>query len=171
MKVVTAHTAVFDENGRVLMALGRDIPLWIFPGGHVEEGEEPEETAKRELFEEVGINGSDFVLVGEYVIRGKKIKRFYKAFAPSNSPITVQEHEVRVAKWFDPKELPREMRTYDKIKFEDLMKFDGEISRREFDTNPNYDLWPLFLKFPLWMVFVMFCYYRWAFRTKILRRG
>lgn len=59
MKTVTVAAGVLIEGSRVL--LGQRLSgshlegLWEFPGGKVEEGEDPRETVTRELREELGI--------------------------------------------------------------------------------------------------------------------
>jgi 8-oxo-dGTP diphosphatase len=61
--VVTA--AVIEDRGKVLVAKrkrgDRFEGLWEFPGGKVEPGESPEDSLKRELLEELGVE----VEVGE----------------------------------------------------------------------------------------------------------
>jgi len=56
---VPASTAVlFDGEGRILLVLRNREPgagEWALPGGFVENGESPEDAAKRELFEETGL--------------------------------------------------------------------------------------------------------------------
>lgn len=58
--------AMVDMDGRVLMAQrpeGKSLAgLWEFPGGKVEEGETPEATLVRELYEELGIDISESCL-------------------------------------------------------------------------------------------------------------
>lgn len=56
---LVAAAALVDDQGRVLLAQrpeGKSMAgLWEFPGGKVEEGENPEFTLMRELEEELGI--------------------------------------------------------------------------------------------------------------------
>jgi 8-oxo-dGTP diphosphatase len=57
--VLVAACALIDTDSRVLIAQrpqGKAMAgLWEFPGGKIEDGEEPEQTLIRELREELGI--------------------------------------------------------------------------------------------------------------------
>lgn len=58
---------VHGADGRVLIGRRRAAHgqgLWGFPGGHLETGERPEDCARREAMEEVGIEISNPRLVG-----------------------------------------------------------------------------------------------------------
>ena len=44
-------------DGAVLLAAHRNAGLWLPPGGHVEPGEHPADTARRELVEELSVSG------------------------------------------------------------------------------------------------------------------
>lgn len=50
----SAYTIDF-ENKKVLLMYNRKLNKWLQPGGHIEGKELPEDTAKRETFEETGI--------------------------------------------------------------------------------------------------------------------
>lgn len=50
----SAYTIDF-ENKKVLLMYNKKLNKWLQPGGHIEGKEIPEETAKRETFEETGI--------------------------------------------------------------------------------------------------------------------
>jgi 8-oxo-dGTP pyrophosphatase MutT (NUDIX family) len=43
------------HDGRVLLHRHRRLGLWLPPGGHIDEGELPDEAAVRETFEESGV--------------------------------------------------------------------------------------------------------------------
>lgn len=50
------------ENKKILLVKHSDYSKWLQPGGHIEEGETPEEAARREVYEETGIK---ITLIGE----------------------------------------------------------------------------------------------------------
>ena len=49
-------------EGKVLLHFHRKLGMWLPPGGHIEEGELPDEAAVREVWEETGVQVE---LVGE----------------------------------------------------------------------------------------------------------
>lgn len=59
---------VFNEaRTEVLLIKRRDIPVWVLPGGGLDEGESPEEGAIREVFEETGYQTTIVRKVAEYL--------------------------------------------------------------------------------------------------------
>lgn len=64
-----AVVAVTDECGRILLQKRRDV-LWGLPGGLLELGESTEEAARREVWEETGLEIGKLELVD--VFSGKK---------------------------------------------------------------------------------------------------
>ncbi|THA75532.1 NUDIX hydrolase [Streptomyces sp. A0642] len=62
--------AIIVDGGRVLMIRRREREgklLWAFPGGGIEAGESPEQTAVRETSEEVGLEVEAVRVLGERV--------------------------------------------------------------------------------------------------------
>lgn len=58
---------VFDEPKTCILLTKRsDVPVWVLPGGGIEEGETPEEAALREVWEETGIHVTISRKCGEY---------------------------------------------------------------------------------------------------------
>src|SRR5687767_6270309 len=55
----TFSVAIFARHrGRVLLIKHKRLGTWLPPGGELEDGETPLEAAKRELYEETGLEGS-----------------------------------------------------------------------------------------------------------------
>lgn len=61
-----AGVIILDEMNRVLLQLRTDNDMWGLPGGALEPGERLEETARREVQEEVGLQCGMLELFGIY---------------------------------------------------------------------------------------------------------
>jgi ADP-ribose pyrophosphatase YjhB (NUDIX family) len=66
MFTIGVFTVIFDLQGRVLLCHRRDLDIWNLPGGGMEPGELPTETAVRETREETGLDVEIERLVGVY---------------------------------------------------------------------------------------------------------
>lgn len=56
--LVSYVVPIDPADGGVLLVAHRNAGLWLPPGGHVEPGEHPADTARRELAEELGVAGA-----------------------------------------------------------------------------------------------------------------
>ena len=124
----TAHVWIMrNQNGRIQVLLQkRSMNKDSFPGmydtssaGHIPAGDEPKESACRELQEELGITASetDLIPVGKFrirydeVFRGKMFRDNEVTFVyilnlpVTDEMITVQEEEIESTAWFDLKEV------------------------------------------------------------------
>jgi len=54
------------QRTQVLLIQRRDVPVWVLPGGGIENNEMPEEAIVREMFEETGLVVTIHRLVGFY---------------------------------------------------------------------------------------------------------
>lgn len=91
---------VFRAGDKVLL-MKRPAGDWGLPAGKVEDGETPEEAARRETIEETGHDG-DYVLapLGKY-------DEFFHAFVADVDPFDVELNDEHTAfDWFNPDELP-----------------------------------------------------------------
>jgi phage-related protein (TIGR01555 family) len=96
-------------KGDLLCGKRRDNGLWTSPGGHMDEGEIPEESAIREVYEETGVelDPSDLRKVAlEKVVSHRTGKEFmvccYVAYLPEKpfvSAFADPDHEVSEWKW------------------------------------------------------------------------
>ncbi len=106
--------AVFNKNGEVLLQQ-RSLKKKIHPGfwtittaGHVEKGENPKKTARREIFEEVGIKIKPVYFDKVQVTRAKTESRFfwiYYAILNKKPKTKIAKKEVQKVKWVKIKEL------------------------------------------------------------------
>lgn len=54
-KHFTASAVIINEK-KVLLVYHKKLDTWLYPGGHVEENENPDETVVREVMEETGLS-------------------------------------------------------------------------------------------------------------------
>ncbi len=64
--LVGAEVLVFDAQGRILLQRRRDTGDWAIPGGMMEPGETLEQTARREVKEETGLELGELCLLNVY---------------------------------------------------------------------------------------------------------
>ena len=108
-RTVTAGGIVLGDSGTIAM-VSRQPDAWLFPKGHVEEGETLEQAARREIEEETGLTGLELIDdLGSYERHGilkdgtddpqtlKTIHMFL--FAAQPSAILSPTLEIREARW------------------------------------------------------------------------
>ncbi len=104
-------TAVFDEQGRMLLIQRADDRLWAMPGGACDVGEAPATGAAREVWEETGytVNISHLIGVFDSRLCGQRTSRhlyhFLFAGAPADGEAKTSIETLDVA-WFPLDALP-----------------------------------------------------------------
>lgn len=58
---------LYDDDNKIFLMESPKWNSWVVPGGKVEEGESEEEALRREMREELGIEITDIVKVGEKI--------------------------------------------------------------------------------------------------------
>ena len=66
------------HKGKWILCKHKKRDTWENPGGHIDEGETPLETAKRELYEETGAINFDIEPLCDYYINGEITGRYFK---------------------------------------------------------------------------------------------
>lgn len=109
MKHVVA--ALIWKHGKILICQRtrhQVMPLkWEFPGGKIEEGEQPRDALRRELDEELGINaviGNEVARIRHQYPSGNAVElRFYGVHEYSGE---MENRIFRDIRWAQPTELP-----------------------------------------------------------------
>jgi 8-oxo-dGTP diphosphatase len=115
---LTAAARVTDPEGRIALVKNRWSNGWIVPGGAVEPGEAPADAARREVFEETGLQATidEPLLVVEqtYVSDTTSLSAQFVVFdarangsIPDVERLGVERGEIRAARWFET--LPSEL--------------------------------------------------------------
>ncbi len=109
--ILVVAVALVDVDGRVLIAQrpeGKSMAgLWEFPGGKVEEGEQPEAALIRELEEELGIDVSENCLA-PFTFASHSYDDFHLLMPLYVCRVwegTVTPKESQVLKWVRPLQL------------------------------------------------------------------
>ena len=59
-------TVITKNTNQVILVLRKDVPVWVLPGGGIDEAETPYDTAQRESWEETGAHLRDLVHAATY---------------------------------------------------------------------------------------------------------
>jgi 8-oxo-dGTP diphosphatase len=102
---------------KVLLVDHKKAGLWLPAGGHVELDEHPEETVKREVFEELSIH-ADFLLHNPFFLTVTKtvgqtaghtdVSLWYLLKGYANQAYRFDEEEFSQIRWFSPSDVPYE---------------------------------------------------------------
>lgn len=111
----SAGGIVLGDNGTIAMVLGQNSRSWLFPKGHLEQGEDDETAARREIAEETGLTGLELIDdLGEFtrptvhaqgVTDEQKTVKMY-LFAAQRSALLTPTMEISEARWVNYREVP-----------------------------------------------------------------
>lgn len=111
----------FNDELQYLLEESTSSHFWGFPKGHVEAGENYEETAEREIREETGlhvhVDTTQFQETDEYPLPNGNQKRtiLYLAEVTGDPEITKQDGEISHIGWFNYEDAHTTL-TYDSLK-------------------------------------------------------
>ena len=110
-----AVTFVFNEDGDLLLLQRHTKDLgggqWGNPGGRIDDNESPASAARREFFEETGVNPGKIKALGEhklYLPHGIVHMSSFHAVIPKNSSIKIDPFEHHAYAWFSLENLLNE---------------------------------------------------------------
>ncbi|MDI7741247.1 NUDIX hydrolase [Lysinibacillus fusiformis] len=106
MENLFSRVLIRDQENNILIVQDRGN-LWNFPGGKLEYGETPEECAKREVQEEVGISvhGLTEIFRSDFYFGNTRWKGyFYFAESISGKPCINEADKIKGIRFVDTKE-------------------------------------------------------------------
>lgn len=129
--MVVAGAFIFDKENRVLMQKRSDNGQCGLPGGFMEIGESVQDTARREVYEETGLNMEELCLFGIYsgpqydktFSNGDEVSLVLVSFiCKSYSGRLVETNAESIEnKFYSLKELPTNIYTEHKMLVDDLL--------------------------------------------------
>jgi ADP-ribose pyrophosphatase YjhB (NUDIX family) len=134
--IVPGAAGAILKDGKILLVRRRNLArTWCIPGGVQEIGESIQETARREIREEVGLDLAVGDLIAVYSSprwnieypdgsRLQQLLFFFRMEGPTG-PIRIQESEVSEYGFFRLEEIPDDTMDCCKQKVLDLTRYDG----------------------------------------------
>ncbi|WP_307793574.1 NUDIX hydrolase [Microbacterium stercoris] len=109
MTITVAAIAFVRADGRVLTVRKRGTSRFMLPGGKPEAGEQPIDTATREIFEELGVDiaPSDLELLGVFESRAANEAGHAlhaTVFVTREDVEPIAQAEIEELRWTDPRE-------------------------------------------------------------------
>lgn len=127
---LTVVQGVVRSKCGILLAVRTDLRGWELPGGTVESGEQTEETLRREILEETGLEIEIVAHVGDYVRSGFRphTARVYRCDVGGG--VLRTSSETRRLRWFDPEALPDTLFPWYRQPIEDALAEYPEVVER-----------------------------------------
>ncbi len=117
--LLVGTSVIAVKDGMILLQKRADIGVWGYPGGYMEIGETPEESAKREFNEETGYIANDLKLYGVFAgenrhytyPNGHEVYCIDIVYTCQDFSQTDSTHddEVIEIKWFSLNDLPKDI--------------------------------------------------------------
>lgn len=153
MKKNAALGIIFNqERSHILLIKRRDVPVWVLPGGGVEENEDSEEAVKREVFEETGLEVKVIRKVGEYT-PVNRLTSFSETFecCPLRGEMATGSETAEI-QFFPLEECPKNLFFLHREWLHDALNNHPDTIQRSLDHINYWNLLKYFLRHPLWVI-------------------
>ncbi len=94
------------DSNQLLLVKRRDAPIWVLPGGGIDEGEAPGAAAAREVLEETGVQVTSQRLVGRYLPINRLGRLTYVFVCTPIAGVPIPTEESLYAAYFLLSDLP-----------------------------------------------------------------
>ena len=144
----TAAILFNADRSAIYLMKRSDVPVWVFPGGGIDEAESPEEATIREIKEEMGFNCKIVRKIAFYEKSGPFTKptHFFECEIISAGPR--QNEETRDVKLFPLNALPPLVPNYREW-LEDAMANNPQILHKKMKSITPYSIFKTALTHPI----------------------
>ncbi|NGX38991.1 MAG: RNA pyrophosphohydrolase [Chlamydiae bacterium] len=145
--------AIFDKKKeKILLIKRRDIPVWVLPGGGIEEDEKPEMAALREAFEETGCKTEISRKVAYYQPANRLTRptHFYECTVSGGTPSIGPE--TKEIAFFPLEALPKMLVPFYKTWIEDARKEKREVIEKKIEKTSYWTFIHYLLTHPLLVI-------------------
>jgi 8-oxo-dGTP pyrophosphatase MutT (NUDIX family) len=136
---------VIGDGGTIAMVRGKGSEYWLFPKGHIEDGESDEDAARREIQEEAGAGPLEYIddlgsyerpplaqLASGNITEMKEIHMFLFSAVPGASLSPEDAEEIDEAMWVPYREVAERIgNTKDKVWFASVFDRVREAIQRD----------------------------------------
>ncbi len=145
-----ATTAIFSKcREKILLVKRRDVPIWVLPGGGIDNNETPEQAAKREALEETGTKIKIIRKVAEYSPINKLTSETHLYECSIEKGTLSTGDETQDIAFFELDKLPKPFFYVHKTWLQDTLKNEKEIIRKPLADLTYWALLRYFCKHPI----------------------
>lgn len=144
---------VFNQpKTHVLLIKRRDIPIWVLPGGGIDEGETPEAAAVREVLEETGLQVTILRHVAEYEPINKLASRTFLYECQKIAGELSLSNETVDIRYFSLQALPPLFFVIHRDWLNDALKNSRDVIHSPLSQVTYWRLFLYFCRYPHWIL-------------------
>ncbi len=153
MRKDAAIGIVFNKDrSQVLLVKRRDVPVWVLPGGGIEQGENSSEAVIREVFEETGLKVEVMRKAAKYS-PVNKLARYTEIYECLSTKGYLQKgSETAEIQFFHLNHLPKNFFFLHEHWLKEAIENSSKLIERPLDQVTYWNLAKYFLRHPFWVI-------------------